>query len=97
MPATRDFRLTATCLAGRLSGSKNTVPDISPSVFSKLDTCARATGTQAMAMILRSRMRFRGRIGGKLTRGFDFLTSGDTHSISTCCALLRHILGGLDD
>src|SRR6266852_8110702 len=97
MPATRDFRLTATWLAGRLSGSKSTVPDISPSVFSKLDTCARATGTQAMAMILRSRIRFRGRLRGKLNGRLDFLTLGNMHSISTCCALLRHILGGLDD
>jgi len=50
-----------------------------------------------MAMILRSRIRFRGRLRGKLNGRLDFLTLGNMHSISTCCALLRHILGGLDD
>jgi hypothetical protein len=57
-----------TWLAGRFSVSKSTVPDISPSAFSKLDTCAFAAGAQAIAVMFRIRIRFRERIGGKLAR-----------------------------
>src|SRR5436853_464410 len=86
IPAACDFNFTATWLAGRLFAFKSTVPEIFPSICSELRTCALAIGAQTTTLMLTKR----------IARNPDFserfLTFCNLHSISTCCALLRHFL-----
>src|SRR2546430_7785326 len=86
IPSACDFNFTATWLAGRLFAFKSTVPEIFPSICSELRTCALAIGAQTTTLMLTKR----------IARNPDFserfLTFCNLHSISTCCALLRHFL-----
>src|SRR2546429_1624531 len=86
IPAACDFNFTATWLAGRLFAFKSTVPEIFPSVCSETGACACAIGAQTVAAILKKR-----RERNPALR-HDFFTFRNLHSISTCCALLRHSL-----
>jgi hypothetical protein len=93
IPAARDFRLTATWVAGRLSDSRSTVPEISPPAFSKLDTCALALGVQTIDAMYRKKLRTRS--GGKVARRNDFSTLDTSSCILTYRALLRGASGDL--
>src|SRR5580698_9493726 len=92
-PAARDFRLTATWVAGRLSASRSTVPEISPSVFSKLDTCALALGVQTMGRRFRKKLSTRS--GRSLVRWQNVSTVDTSSCISTYGAPLRGASGDL--
>src|SRR5580692_6018383 len=92
IPAARDLRLRVTWLAGRLSDSRSTVPEISPSAPSKLDVCARAQGVQAMGARFRKTLRTK---SGRNVRRRDFSTEETSSCISTYSALLRGASGNL--
>src|SRR5207302_11460870 len=91
-PASCDFRLTATGLAGGVLPSRYTVPEIAPSLFGESCSWALTLPPQANSAKLktrrrRSRPKVRRKAERTVDRVFVPVRLDNLHCISTCSAL----------